>query len=740
MISHGGILESIASHLWAVSWQVSILIALIWISSLFGRKSSSNFRYWLWCIVIVRLCVPTGLTLPLHFDLHLKNAVVSQISTMTTEHSEPEKTPSVQPLNTVSAPNPERVKDIQVPEKTTIVPPLSITAVIGLLWLAGVLSILTVIIWRVLRLQKRLKSSPVITRPDLREMLRKLSRDMGIKRPIHLHYMELERINSPAVSGIINLRIYLPRHIADTWSLEELKPVLLHELAHIRRLDMIVNWLQIVLQALYFFHPLLWYANREIRRLREEVCDDLAIHHLGFEKNQYSQSIVNVVRNMGRQPVFGSIGIGFTERKNSLSERIGRIMNDSYRRYTKMKVSSIAALVFIGIVSVGIASAKPFSEKKADTSKSAQKESEEYSSKVILDLKWGDGPDEIGFIQIDQDKFGPGAFNVNNEGLIYILDSMHSRVIVFDQNGKPVRRFLVEIGSDRVKYILGKVNLGMDIDEHNNVWVIIGTNYIIHQYTAEGILQKSIKFNPGQTRAVRRDITLRNGEIFLGGGKIEITKKITASGEKGESVYEAIKKELIKNKQPRGIASRIGKISKRMYSVPYVLEKGVPTLEKGVPTIIQVIEENGTMNEIILEGIKTPYWAVLMDEDMHGNAYFSIRYPVNKLPRQIWKLNPDFELLAKIAPIPRKNITSPYVKDWDIDDEGNIYIMQIIDSGVQVIKWSEVNKAEDVKEKVTDFTGVKSPPEKKEPAPSPNIDEMSLPKHFVLSENFTQEL
>jgi len=358
MIFPSEILESIASHLWAVSWQVSILIALIWVSSLFGRKSSSNFRYWLWCIVIVRLCIPAGLTLPVSFDLNLKSAVVSHISTMTTEPSEPEKTPPVQSLNTVSAPNPEGLRSIQAPETSATVPPLTITAVIGLLWLAGVLSILTVIIWRVLRLQKRLKTSPVITRPDLREMLERLVGDMGIKRPIHLHYMELERINSPAVSGLINLRIYLPRHIADTWSLEELKPVLLHELAHIRRHDMIVNWLQIVLQVFYFFHPLVWYANREIRRLREEVCDDLAIHHLGFEKNQYSQSILNIVRNMGKQPVFGSIGLGFTERKSLLKERIGRIMSDRYKRYTKMEVSSIAVLVFIGIISVGLASAK----------------------------------------------------------------------------------------------------------------------------------------------------------------------------------------------------------------------------------------------------------------------------------------------------------------------------------------------------------------------------------------------
>ena len=82
----------IAHHLWAVSWQVTILVGIIWIVDRFSRKASSEFRYVLWCIILIRLCLPFGLTLPVGIELNLnrffetneqviiKERIVSEIS------------------------------------------------------------------------------------------------------------------------------------------------------------------------------------------------------------------------------------------------------------------------------------------------------------------------------------------------------------------------------------------------------------------------------------------------------------------------------------------------------------------------------------------------------------------------------------------------------------------------------------------------------------------------------------
>ena len=62
--------------LWAVSWQVSVLFLFILIVSLITRKSSSNFHYWLWCIILIRLCIPAELNLPIGIGNDVSESVV----------------------------------------------------------------------------------------------------------------------------------------------------------------------------------------------------------------------------------------------------------------------------------------------------------------------------------------------------------------------------------------------------------------------------------------------------------------------------------------------------------------------------------------------------------------------------------------------------------------------------------------------------------------------------------------
>ena len=64
--------ETITRNLWTVSWQVSILVGIIWIVNCLSRKASSLFRYWLWFIVLVRLCMPVILTLTVSVQHYLR--------------------------------------------------------------------------------------------------------------------------------------------------------------------------------------------------------------------------------------------------------------------------------------------------------------------------------------------------------------------------------------------------------------------------------------------------------------------------------------------------------------------------------------------------------------------------------------------------------------------------------------------------------------------------------------------
>ena len=105
--------------------------------------------------------------------------------------------------------------------------------------------------------------------------MRELCRSAGVSQAIRI--VESDGIAAPAVWGIARPTIILPRGIAASLTNEQLRWVLLHELAHVRRHDLVIVTLQRFAAILHFFNPVIWIANRIIDQLREYACDDLAV-------------------------------------------------------------------------------------------------------------------------------------------------------------------------------------------------------------------------------------------------------------------------------------------------------------------------------------------------------------------------------------------------------------------------------------------------------------------------------
>src|SRR5258708_26996459 len=110
-----------------------------------------------------------------------------------------------------------------------------------------------------------------MTNPDVLETLEDCKRLLDIDSPIPL--VECQELKSPALYGFFRPRLLLPEGMADTFSASELKYIFLHELAHIKRLDMAVNWLMTALQILHWFNPAIWLAFARLRADRELACD-----------------------------------------------------------------------------------------------------------------------------------------------------------------------------------------------------------------------------------------------------------------------------------------------------------------------------------------------------------------------------------------------------------------------------------------------------------------------------------
>src|ERR1017187_9214042 len=103
----------------------------------------------------------------------------------------------------------------------------------------------------------------------------RLAARMRVSRPVTLLESCLAEV--PVVMGYLRPVILMPVGLMTGLPAEQIEAILLHELAHIRRHDYLVNLLQIVVEGLVFYHPAVWWISSVMRAERENCCDDLVV-------------------------------------------------------------------------------------------------------------------------------------------------------------------------------------------------------------------------------------------------------------------------------------------------------------------------------------------------------------------------------------------------------------------------------------------------------------------------------
>ncbi len=139
----------------------------------------------------------------------------------------------------------------------------------------------------------------------------------------------------------------------------QLRAVLLHELAHIKRGDLWVNFAQTVLQIIYFYNPLLWVANCIIRRVREQAVDEMVLVAMGEKAQQYPQTLVNVAKLAFKRPALSLRLIGVVESKSALAGRIKHILNRPMPKRAKLGILGLAVVIIIAAILLPMAKSMP---------------------------------------------------------------------------------------------------------------------------------------------------------------------------------------------------------------------------------------------------------------------------------------------------------------------------------------------------------------------------------------------
>lgn len=342
----------------AASWQAAILAAMIGSIDLLASRASSRFRYWLWCIVLARLCVPVGLAVPLGWLDRLTDffsAVFPFFGGRTSEVL----TGIIGTLGKPSLVSSTAGYVIRTPAALVNPAQSGWMEVLAGIWIAGIAAISAALVLSVCRTVRLLRKCQTVEREDLVSLLERLRASSGVACPVRLKYLDIQDSSGPAVAGVFRPMIFLPRMMADTWSLRDIKPVLLHELAHIRRFDIIANWVQVIVQAIFFFHPVVWFVNRRLRIVREEVCDDIAVGMLGSGKTHYARSILRFLDEPhgNLSPWFAAVGLG--EGRSRIGRRVKRIMKNTYTGAYPLNAASVVFIFIVGAAGVVLSSAQP---------------------------------------------------------------------------------------------------------------------------------------------------------------------------------------------------------------------------------------------------------------------------------------------------------------------------------------------------------------------------------------------
>ncbi len=372
--------SGLTSGLLKVSAQASLLIVLVLLVQWLGaKKLPPRVRYALWLLVVARLLLPVSLqsgfsvfnfttATPAKF-FHAVGAASKTSAAKAEVKNPPAPTAPVSPTPApiVAAPSSAGVppapgaKAGEAPALPTpspaqvfrdaspgIAKSFPWAPALSFIWLAGVLFLLARIIWIPLRLNAQLARHETATPPAVFEILEESKRLSGVNQVLPI--VQSRAVESPALLGFIRPWLLLPDGLVEKFTPQELRFVFLHELAHLKRRDIAVNWLATLLQILHWPNPLVWFAFARMRADRELACDELALSFARAEDSQpYGHAIIKLIEGFRPPAVLPGL-VGILEDQTQMKKRITMIAQ--FKKMTQWSAAAAGLFLVLGLVTL----------------------------------------------------------------------------------------------------------------------------------------------------------------------------------------------------------------------------------------------------------------------------------------------------------------------------------------------------------------------------------------------------
>jgi len=284
-------------------WQVTLLAIVVGLIVRTCCRHRPHLAYLLWMIVILKCLTPPVLSSPtspfswLDTFLHAEAVATSTVAMTPVTRSLPTFAAVTDDDSEINAP---RTKQAPILPPTSTINLLELVAVaLAIVWLAGI-GVFTARSAIKLQNLRRMRRTEIELPARLQDQVVRLSQSLEIRQKVRVAVVR-EQVR-PAVFGFFRPTILLPATLVETASREIMEPILAHELIHVRRGDTLVATLQLVAQILWWFHPLVWWANRELRRERERACDEEVVAELKCSPVSYARLLLNLLESLPAQP------------------------------------------------------------------------------------------------------------------------------------------------------------------------------------------------------------------------------------------------------------------------------------------------------------------------------------------------------------------------------------------------------------------------------------------------------
>ncbi|WP_439581423.1 M56 family metallopeptidase [Dyadobacter bucti] len=285
--------------------------------------------------------------------------------------------------------------------------------------------------------------------------LKSLSKTLGIHQVVVM--MESEIITVPMVTGFFKPVILLPVGLLTNLSQAQAEAIILHELAHIRRNDYLVNLLQICCENLFFFNPALLWISSLIKEEREHCCDDLAIAVL-----QDKTSFIEALVTFQDYKLNGAdLQMAFAKSRNPLLYRIKRIIYNNNKPLDAMeKLFVTASLITAAALSVAFAAADPEPKISVNAKEKPAAIQELHKSKNLIVNELSVHPDTLPAPgKIPGLDSGTNTYHVNSNDKQYEIVETDGKITSLKIDGEQIPADKIAAHQSEIDAIVGEIKV-----------------------------------------------------------------------------------------------------------------------------------------------------------------------------------------------------------------------------------------------------------------------------------------